>query len=46
MWAVCLDCDRKGGRSLAGAWMGFGAFFLLILLALAGAVALLAWLSR
>jgi hypothetical protein len=23
-WAICLDCDRKKGRSLGGAWGGLG----------------------
>lgn len=22
-WAICLDCDRSKGRSLAGAWWSF-----------------------
>lgn len=21
-WAICFRCDRKGGRSLRGAWLG------------------------
>ncbi|MBX3185511.1 MAG: hypothetical protein KF819_00795 [Labilithrix sp.] len=44
-WAICLDCDRKKGSSLAGPWAGFGMFLVLILVVLAGAVALLAWLG-
>jgi hypothetical protein len=44
-WAICLECDRKKGRSLRSAWLGFGGFFLAILAALAAAVALLGWLS-
>lgn len=35
MWAVCLDCDRKKGRSLSGSWRGFGLWMLFLLLALA-----------
>lgn len=41
-WAICLDCDRKGGRSLAGAWRSFGGFLVGILLLLALVVVLLA----
>ena len=44
-WAICLDCDRKKGRSLRGAWGSFGGFLIAILVVLAAAVALLAWLS-
>jgi hypothetical protein len=44
-WAICLECDRKKGRSLAGAWGSFGLFLLAILAALAAAVALAAWLA-
>jgi hypothetical protein len=44
-FAICLDCDRKKGRSLAGAWGSFAAFLLAILVVLAAVVALLAWLS-
>lgn len=45
-WAICLDCDRKGGRSLAGAWASFGLWLVGLLVVLAAAVALLAALSR
>ena len=41
IWAVCLDCDRKKGRSLSGAWRGFGVWMLALLLGLAIVVALL-----
>lgn len=40
-WAVCLDCDRKGGKSLSGAWGGLLRFVLGILAVLALAVLLL-----
>lgn len=43
-WAICLDCDRKKGSSLASPWVGFGVYFGGILAALAAAVALLHWL--
>jgi hypothetical protein len=44
VWAICLDCDRKGGRSLSGAWRGLGLWLLGGLLVLAGIIALLEWL--
>lgn len=45
VWAVCLDCDRKRGSSLTGAWSGLLAWILGLLALLAAAVALLGWLS-
>lgn len=45
VWAICLECDRKKGRSLTSAWASFGGFLIAILVVLAAAVALLAWLS-
>lgn len=44
-WAICLECDRKKGRSLASAWGGLGVMLVGILVVLALAVALMAWLS-
>jgi hypothetical protein len=44
-WAICLECDRKKGRSLTGAWSGLLTFVLTILAVLGAVVALLAWLS-
>lgn len=44
-WAICLNCDRKGGRSLTSAWGGLLRFLLGILLVLALAVVVLAWLT-
>ena len=33
-FAICLDCDRRGGRSLTSGWwgllLGFGALLLLL----------------
>ena len=46
VWAICLDCDRKKGNSLAGAWRGLGMWLAGILVALAALVALVEWLSR
>ncbi len=44
-WAICLECDRKKGRSLTSAWGSLGVFLVGILVVLAAAVALMAWLS-
>lgn len=44
-WAVCLECDRKGGSSLAGPWKTVLAWVFVVLLALFAIVLLLAWLS-
>lgn len=44
-WAICLECDRKKGKSLSGAWRGLGAWLVGILVALAVLVALVEWLS-
>lgn len=44
-WAICLECDRTKGRSLLGAWGSLGLLLVSILVVLAAAVALMAWLS-
>jgi len=44
-WAVCLDCDRKGGRSLASAWRGFLVWTVIVLVGLAAATALMGWIA-
>src|SRR5690606_14332057 len=41
VWAVCLDCDRKKGRSLGGAWGSFGLWMVGLLVVMALAVGLL-----
>ena len=49
VWAICLDCDRRDGRSLAGRWRGLLLWLGGILGGLAALVALLAlvaWLAR
>ena len=45
VWAVCLECDRKKGRSLGGAWGGLLAWLGGILAVLAAATALMGWLA-
>lgn len=44
-WAICLECDRKKGRSLGGVWRGFGVWLVGLLVVLAAIVALLEWLA-
>jgi hypothetical protein len=41
LWAVCLDCDRKKGRSLTGVWRGFGVWLVGLLLVMALVIAIL-----
>jgi hypothetical protein len=36
VWAICLECDRKNGRSLASAWSGLGVWLVAILVGIAG----------
>lgn len=43
VWAICLDCDRRGGRSLTKAWSGLGFWLVGILVLLAALVVLLEW---
>ncbi len=43
-WAICLECDRKKGRSLSGAWGGLGLWLVAILVGLAVIVGVLEWL--
>ncbi len=40
VWAICLECDRKGKRGLSGAWRGLLGWVAAFLLALA----LLTWM--
>jgi len=44
-WAVCLDCDRHGGRSLMHVWKPVLAWVFVVLLVLFLVVVLLAWIS-
>jgi hypothetical protein len=39
-WAICLRCDRRGGRSLRGAWLGLLGWLVALLVALAALVML------
>jgi hypothetical protein len=46
VYAICLGCDRRGGRSLRRAWLTVGAWIAGPLVALTLAVLLLAWISQ
>lgn len=45
-FAICLECDRKKGRSLASAWAGIGGMLLAILALLALVVVAIELLAR
>ena len=45
VWAICLACEDRGGRSLKTAWRGLLGFLAIPVLVLAALVALLAWYS-
>jgi hypothetical protein len=45
VWAICLDCDRKGGSSLSPGWRAVILWLVVPLVALAAVVALLGWLA-
>jgi len=38
VWAICLECDRKKGRSLSGAWSSFGLWLVIVLVVLGAIV--------
>jgi hypothetical protein len=46
VWAICLECDRKKGRSLSSSWGGFGTWLLAILIALGAVVGLMEWCDQ
>jgi hypothetical protein len=35
VWAICLECDRKGGRNVAARWKGLAGTMIAIIVALA-----------
>jgi hypothetical protein len=45
VWAICLECDRRKGRSLAGAWWRLLGWLAVVLAALALATWLLGKLA-
>jgi hypothetical protein len=46
VFAICLACDRKGGRSLSPAWRSLALAFVGLIVALAAFAALSVWLLR
>ncbi|APR85687.1 Hypothetical protein A7982_11036 [Minicystis rosea] len=47
VWAICLGCERGGGRSLRGAWASVIAWIVLPIVGLAAIVAVLErWARR
>lgn len=44
-WAICRSCERRGGSSLRSAWVGLLLWLGVGIAALAGLVALFAWLA-
>ena len=45
-WAICRNCEKKGGRSLRHAWGSLLLWLGTALLALFALVAVLAWWAR
>jgi hypothetical protein len=45
LYAICVKCDRRAGRSLTRGWLAVLGWVLGPLLALAAAVFFLAWLT-
>jgi hypothetical protein len=43
VWAICLACEERRGRSLRSAWARLVAWMLVPIAVLAAVVALLAW---
>jgi hypothetical protein len=46
VWAICLACEDRGGRSLRKAWLGFIAWIATPILVLAVIVTLIEVFSR
>ncbi|MGK3996300.1 hypothetical protein [Sorangium sp. So ce1024] len=46
IWAICLACEDRGGRSLRRGWATVLGWIALPIAALAAVVALLEWLHR
>jgi hypothetical protein len=44
-FAICIDCDRRKGRSLAGAWRGLLLWLLGVLFVLGAVAAAVGWLA-
>ncbi|MDC3959813.1 hypothetical protein [Polyangium jinanense] len=46
VWAICLACEDRGGRSLRRGWITFLGWIAVPIAGLAVLVALLEWLAR
>lgn len=46
VFAICLECDRRGGRSLAPAWRSLVVAFIALIVVLALVAGLAVWLLR
>jgi hypothetical protein len=46
VWAICLTCERDGGRSMRRGWLGLVAWIGLVILALLALVAALLLFAR
>ena len=46
VFAICLECDRRGGRSLTAAWRSLALAFVVLLLVLAAFAGVSIWLAR
>lgn len=44
LWAICLRCERRGGRNIGQGWWLLGLWVAGPLLALCGVLVLLQWL--
>jgi hypothetical protein len=44
VWAVCFSCERRGGRSLRGAWVVVLGWIAVPIIALVFALIILGWL--
>jgi len=42
VWAICVECDRRNGRKLGGAWRGFLLWLAAILVGLLAVIWILA----
>lgn len=45
VWAICLDCDWRGGRTLKFAWRGFLLWLLAIVAVMALVAVVIGWLE-
>lgn len=43
-WAICLNCDRKGGRNVRSGWWTVAVWLLLPIGVLVALLALLVWI--